>query len=162
LRRETYKFPFMVRRYTRANREAAARRPIGWCERWWEVDSAARIAWITMAGVVTEEDLLDAHEQVAADRRFDAGFALILDLRRARSLPFTWAAAQRLAKGIPVSARAPQAIVASTVLSAAFAHAYAAMCARLTGMQRIRVCRSLREAHTWVLVSARLDPHAHN
>jgi hypothetical protein len=118
----------------------------------WSVDADAecRVSWMTMAGIVTASDILAAQRQLAAHDRFDPSFALVVDLRMAHDLPLSWLDAQTIVRNSPVVPRAPQAVVAGTIVGAAIGHAYGALHFEMTGAQTVRVCRSLGEACGWL------------
>lgn len=116
----------------------------------WHVDLDRRVSWLRLKGDVTAAAILAAKRDLAADARFDPSFGLIVDARRAQQVSFTRAQAQAIVVSSPISAAAPRAIVATTILAAAMAHAYRAVRGEMTGIDSVRVCGTLREARDWV------------
>jgi len=124
------------------------------CEWSWDVDVAGRVSSVKVSGVVTAADAYAAQHSLAAHPGFDPSFALLLDLSLASDLPLTWAQARTIVSQSPIALRAPRAIVANTIVSAAMAHAFRALRDDMTGTDVVRVCRSMREAREWLNAQA--------
>jgi len=122
----------------------------GACEWSWDVDVDGRVSSVKVAGVVTAADVYAAQHSLATQRGFDPSFALLLDLSLASDLPLSWGQARTIVMHSPVALRAPRAIVANTIVTAAMAHAFRALRDDMTGTDVVRVCRSLREAREWI------------
>jgi hypothetical protein len=116
----------------------------------WDVDAESRVSSVKLSGVVTVTDVLAAQHDLAAHCRFDPSFALILDLSLASDLLLTFDDTRTIVARSPIALRAPRAIVANTVVSAAMAHAFRAARVDLTGTDVVRVCRSVLEAQRWL------------
>jgi hypothetical protein len=119
-------------------------------EWWWDVDVDCGVCSLTIAGVVTAIDILAAQRDLAADQRFDTSYALILDWRMASELRLTWADTRAIVMHHPVLCGSRRALVARTVLGAAMAHAYCAVCEEITESGVVHVCATMREAREWV------------
>jgi hypothetical protein len=103
-----------------------------------------------MSGIITAADIMAAQDRLASDARFNPIFGLIVDLSQASDLPLTWLQTRAIALRSPVSAVAPRAFVAQTIVGAAMAHAYRAVRTSLIGADVVHICRSMDEARGWV------------
>ncbi|HKB10525.1 MAG TPA: hypothetical protein VKD69_07720 [Vicinamibacterales bacterium] len=120
--------------------------------RWsWNICPERRVSVVAMAGIVTWTDALDAQDDLAADRRFDPSFGLIVDLRLVSQLLLTVAEAKTIVRHSPVALQAPRAFVATTIATAAIAHACRAVRTRTTGTDVVLVCGSRLDALEWVV-----------
>jgi hypothetical protein len=121
----------------------------------WAVDAEAGVNSVRMSGVITSADILSALGDLAAHKSFDPSFGLVLDFSLASDLQLTAVDAQTIVRHHPAALSAPHAVVGKSVIGAALAHAYCAVCDRLTGTGVVHVCGSMREAREWL--SARPD-----
>ena len=117
----------------------------------WAVDPQSRVSSVKVCGVLTATDIFAVQHDLATHPRFDPAYALILDLSLASDVVLTWAESRTIIDRSPIRLSAPRAIVANTIVGAAMAHAFRALRDDLTGTDVVRVCRSLREAHEWVV-----------
>jgi hypothetical protein len=116
----------------------------------WDVDAESRVSSLRMSGVVTATDVFAAQDDLAAHERFNPAYAFILDLSLATELPLSHGDAQAIVLHSPIGVHAPRAIVATTIVSAAMAHAYRAVRAEITGLDVVHVCHSMHDARKWV------------
>ena len=116
----------------------------------WSVDADCRVNAVKMSGVITATDILAAQHQLAAHASFNPSFALIVDLTMAADILLTAGEMRSIVTRSPVAVHAPCAIVATSIVGTAMAHAYRAMRQRETGTDVAYVCASMREAHQWI------------
>jgi hypothetical protein len=132
------------------------------------VDSAERVRYSCVTGIVTDAEVLDAYERVVEDPDFDPTLDVIADMTGAIRIDVTAnrvrELAERRARNARLNAARPRvAIVAPSDVMFGIARMYESSGPRDDGSRRYLVCRTMEEARAWLSLperSAQLDGDA--
>jgi hypothetical protein len=124
------------------------------------VDSAERVRYSWVTGIVTDAEVIDAYDRVVDDPDFDPTLDVIADMtgvvridvtaNRVREL------AERRARNARLNAARPRvAIVAPTDVMFGIARMYESSGPRDDGSRRYLVCRTMEEARAWLSLPER-------
>ena len=126
------------------------------------VDSAERVRYSYVTGVVTDADAIDAYERVVDDPDFDPTLDVIADMTGVARLEVTASRvrelAERRARNARLNAARPRvAIVAPSDVMFGLARMYESSGPRDDGSRRYLVCRTMGEARAWLSLPERSE-----
>src|SRR5215468_6356001 len=116
----------------------------------YEINRETRLVVCTGFGVVTDDEVLQVHEQMVKDANFDSSFSELVDADAITSTTVTPSSMRMLADSSPFSPDSRRALVAGSPLAFGLWRVYQTV-RSLRGDKNIRVFRSRTDALAWLL-----------
>ena len=115
----------------------------------YEINRETRLVVCTGFGVVTDDEILQVHEQMVKDANFDSSFSELVDADAITSTTVTPSSMRMLAESSPFSPDSRRALVADSPLGFGLWRVYQIV-RSLKGDKHIRVFHNRTDALAWL------------